>query len=73
MTEQVGPFALRQSVRVYPGTPDEKRGVVVEDFGDIAGLGVDVAGKQIVGPSRRWAVQLDTGELVFVDTDQLAT
>jgi hypothetical protein len=58
-------------VRVYPGTVAEKPGVVVDDFGEMAGVGVDVADKHIAGPARRWAVRLDTGELVFVDSDQL--
>jgi len=29
-------------------------------------------GDRIVGPARRWAVVLDAGDLVFVDSDQLA-
>ena len=57
-------------VRVYPGTDAEVRGSVVEDFGDMAGHAVDI-GDRIVGPARRWAVVLDAGGLVFVDTDQL--
>jgi hypothetical protein len=57
-------------VRVYPGTDAEVRGRVVEDFGDMAGHAVDI-GDRIVGPARRWAVVLDAGGLVFVDTDQL--
>jgi hypothetical protein len=28
-------------------------------------------GDRIVGPARRWAVTLDAGGLVFVDSDQL--
>jgi hypothetical protein len=65
-------FSVDMAVRVYPGTVEETRGVVVDDFGDTAGMGVDIAGKHIVGPARRWAVRLDTGDLVFVDSDQLA-
>jgi hypothetical protein len=60
------------AVRVYPGTDAEKHGRVVEDFSDSAGHGVDVAGRRIAEPARRWAVQLDDGDLVFVDSDQLA-
>jgi len=59
-------------VRVYPGTVAETRGVVVEDFGETAGVGVDIGDKHIVGPARRSAVRLDNGDLVFVDSDQLA-
>ena len=65
-------LAVDMPVRVYPGTVAEKRGVIVDDFGDTAGFGVDVADNQIAPPARRWAVQLDTGDLVFVDSDQLA-
>ena len=64
-------FSVDMPVRVYPGTVAEKRGVVIDDFGEMAGVGVDVADKHIVGPARRWAVRLNTGELVFVDSDQL--
>jgi hypothetical protein len=57
-------------VRVYPGTDGEVGGTVVEDFGDMAGQAVNI-GDRIVGPARRWAVVLDAGGLVFVDSDQL--
>jgi hypothetical protein len=66
------PFSIDESVRVYPGTGHENHGVVVEDFGALAGHGVEIGGKSIVGPARRWAVRLDAGDLVFVDTYQLA-
>jgi hypothetical protein len=62
--------AVNVRVRVYPGTDGEVRGTVVEDFGDLAGQAVDI-GDRIVGPARRWAVVLDAGGLVFVDSDQL--
>ena len=63
--------AVNVRVRVYPGTDGEVRGTVVEDFGDLAGQAVDI-GDRIVDPARRWAVVLDAGGLVFVDSDQLA-
>jgi hypothetical protein len=63
--------AVNVRARVYPGTDDEIRGTVVEDFGDLAGQAVDI-GDRMVGPARRWAVVLDAGGLVFVDSDQLA-
>ena len=66
------PVAVNVRVRVYPGTDGEVGGTVVEDFGDLAGHVVDVGEHHIVGPSRRWAVALDAGGLVFVDSDQLA-
>ena len=64
--------AVNVRVRVHPGTDGEIRGTVVEDFGDLAGHVVDIGENHIVGPARRWAVALDTGGLVFVDSDQLA-
>ena len=66
------PVAVNVRVCVYPGTDGEVRGTVVEDFGDLAGHAVDIGEKRIVGPARRWAVVLDAGGLVFVDSDQLA-
>jgi len=63
--------AVNVRVRVYPGTDGEVRGTVVEDFGDLAGHVVDIGENHIVGPARRWAVTLDAGGLVFVDSDQL--
>jgi hypothetical protein len=64
--------AVNVRVRVYPRTDGEVGGTVVEDFGDLAGQVVDIGEKHIAGPARRWAVALDTGGLVFVDSDQLA-
>jgi hypothetical protein len=64
-------LAVNMRVRVYPGSDAEGRGVVVEDFGELAGQAVDIGGHRIADPSRRWAVQLDTGNLVFADSDQL--
>ena len=63
--------AVNARVRVYPGTDGEVRGTVVEDFGDLAGHAVDIGEHHIVGPARRWAVALEAGGLVFVDSDQL--
>ena len=64
--------AVNVRVRVYPGTDGEVRGTVVEDFGDMAGHAVDIGENHITGPARRWAVALDAGGLVFIDSDQLA-
>jgi hypothetical protein len=49
----------------------ESRGIIVEDFGEMAAQAVDIGGEHFADPARRWAVQLDTGDLVFVNTDQL--
>jgi hypothetical protein len=65
------PVAVNVRVRVHPGTDGEVRGTVVEDFGDLAGQAVDIGEHHMVGPARRWAVALDAGGLVFVDSDQL--
>jgi hypothetical protein len=64
--------AVNARVRVHPGTDGEVRGTVVEDFGDLAGHPVDIGENHMVGAARRWAVALDAGGLVFVDSDQLA-
>ena len=64
-------LAVNVRVHVYPGTDSEVGGTVVEDFGDVAGQAVDIGDTNIVGPARRWAVALDAGGLVFVDSDQL--
>ncbi len=63
-------LTLNMRVRVYPGADAESRGIIVEDFGEMAGQAVDLGGIHI-DPARRWAVQLDTGNLVFVNTDDL--
>ena len=55
------------AVRVYPDTPREVTGIVIEDFGDISGQAVDVGEHHIVDAARRWAVQLADGTLAFVD------
>jgi hypothetical protein len=67
----VSRVAVNVRVRVSPGTDGEVGGTVVEDFGDLAGHAVDIGENHIVGPARRWAVALDAGGLVFVDSDQL--
>jgi hypothetical protein len=64
--------AVGASVRVYPGTDRERRGVVVEDFGDSAGHSVDIGVHHIVDAARRWAVELGDGSLLFVDSADLA-
>ena len=63
-------LAVNMRVRVFPGADAESPGVIVEDFGELAGQAVDLGGCHIAS-ARRWAVQLDTGNLVFVNTDHL--
>jgi hypothetical protein len=63
--------AVNSRVRVYPGTANECHGIVVDDFGEMAGHPVDIAAHHIADPARRWAVILDTGTLIFADSDQL--
>lgn len=62
---------VNSRVRVYPGTDAEAHGIVVEDFGEIAPVSVDIGDNHIADPARRWAVLLDAGTLVFTDNDQL--
>jgi len=62
-------LAVNTRVRVYPGTDAECPGVIVEDFGELAGQVVEIGGHHI-DPARRWAVVLDTGDLVFVNSDE---
>ena len=57
-------LAVGMRVRVYPGTDAEGRGVVVADCGQAAGYPVEIGGNHIADPARRWAVVLDTGDLV---------
>ena len=63
-------LVVNMRVRVYPQTDAESPGVIVEDFGELAGQAVVIGGHQI-NPARRWAVVLDTGGLVFADSDEL--
>ena len=65
-------FVVGQRVRVYPGSGDEQSGKIVDDFGQDAGNSVDIGDVHIAGPSRRWAVILDDGSLVFVNTSDLS-
>ncbi len=64
-------LAVNMRVRVYPGTDAESPGVIVEDFGDLAGQAIEIGDTHFADPARRWAVVLDTGDLVFVDSDHL--
>jgi hypothetical protein len=65
------PLAVNAPVIVFPGTDQQQGGVIVEDFGESAGQAVEIGGNRIVGAARRWAVSLNDGTLVFVDSGQL--
>lgn len=60
------------AVRIFPGTDRECRGVITDDFGEVAGCGVDIGAIHIADAARRWAVTLDDGGLVFVDGNDIA-
>ncbi len=64
-------IAVGVSVRVYPGTERERYGVVVDDFGDSAGVHVQIGQQPIADAARRWAVRLGDDSLVFVDSADL--
>jgi hypothetical protein len=49
----------------------ESRGIIVDDFGEMAAQPVEISGQHFADPARRWAVVLYTGDLVFVDANQL--
>jgi hypothetical protein len=64
-------LAVNLPVLVYPETDQQQGGVIVEDFGQSAGQAVEVGSTQIAAAARRWAVRLNSGDLVFVDSDEL--
>jgi hypothetical protein len=45
---------------------------VVEDFGGVVGVPVDIGTTHISDPARRWAIMLDTGSLEFLDSEHLS-
>lgn len=67
-----GGVAVGVRVRVHPGSDAEARGIVIDDFGEMPRGAVDIGDIHIAGPARRWAVALDSEDLVFVDTGDLA-
>lgn len=64
-------FTVGQRVLVYPSSSDERLGVIVDDFGDSSGYAVTVGSTRIAEPSRRWAIELDDGNLIFADAADL--
>ena len=57
--------------RVQTSDSPPRTGVVVEDFGDLAGEEV-IIDRDHVAQSRRWAIILDDGTLVFRDAHSLS-
>jgi hypothetical protein len=68
---EAGGLAVNTPVLVYPETAEQQGGVIVEDFGSSAGEAVEVGSNRIADAARRWAVRLNSGDLVFVNSDQL--
>lgn len=65
-----GKFEVGTAVRT---TDDAKMtGQIVDDYGDLAGVSVVVDAGQ-TATSRRWAVALDDGRIVFLDDDDIET
>jgi hypothetical protein len=64
-------LAVNSPVLVYPESEQQQGGVIVEDFGPSAGHAVEVGSIRIAGAARRWAVRLNSGDLVFVNSDEL--
>jgi hypothetical protein len=64
-------LAVDSPVLVYPETEHQQGGVIVEDFGPSAGQAVEVGSNRIAEAARRWAVRLNSGDLVFVNSDEL--
>ena len=64
-------MAISTRVRVFPSTEKEAHGVIVDDYGENIGIPVEIGGDRIVEAARRWAVQLDDDNLVFVDSENL--
>ncbi|MBJ7290509.1 MAG: hypothetical protein JHC79_16510 [Williamsia sp.] len=58
------------TVVVDTGDGSSARGVIVDDFGDLAGTPVGI-GTERVATARRWAVDVDGGHIVFVDDSAL--
>ncbi|HEX5143164.1 MAG TPA: hypothetical protein VFW21_04780 [Mycobacterium sp.] len=61
-------FEVGTKIRTTDATPTY--GQIVEDFGDLAGAEV-VVDADSTARSRRWAVALDDGRMVFLDDDEM--
>lgn len=72
LSNSASEISVGARVRVYPGSSNEQSGQVVDDFGQDAGTSVTIGNAHIADASRRWAVALDAGGLVFVDSGDLS-
>lgn len=63
-------LGLRVGARVRTLSSQPAEGVIVEDFGDLAGVTTRIDDTRSA-ISRRWAVALDDGSLVFMNSDSL--
>jgi hypothetical protein len=70
-TAEAAELTVDSPVLVYPETEQQQGGVIVEDFGPSAGQAVEVGSIRIASAARRWAVRLNSGDLVFVNSDEL--
>ena len=70
-SKEAAELAVNSPVLVYPETEQQQGGVIIEDFGPSAGQAVEVGSNQIAAAARRWAVRLNSGELVFVNSEEL--
>ena len=70
-SSSVEELAVGAPVQVFPETDQQQGGVIVEDFGQSAGQAIDIGTNRIAEAARRWAVRLNNGDLVFVDSHQL--
>jgi hypothetical protein len=66
--DQSNTIAVGSRVRTTDSAP--KTGVVVEDFGNLAGEQV-VIERDHIAQSRRWAIVFDDGTLAFLDDHSL--
>jgi len=66
MNHRGGELQVGQRVRMT--AEPHATGQIVDDFGSLAGTEVVVDSAKTVR-SRRWAVQLDDGQLLFADDD----
>lgn len=64
-------FTVGQRVRVYVSGDHEHGGIIVDDFGDLAGHPVTIGLVRIAEPSRRFAIHLDDGSLIFTNSTDL--
>lgn len=70
-TSATAPIAVGVRVRCQRPDLPANAGMVVDDYGGYHGVAVAIGEHHFVDAARRWAVALDSGELIFADTDEL--